>query len=55
MYDKHMHSDITDLWMTDGPGVGFNGTVYEEEMFGKHVMDVSVCRLFLIGHGPWWK
>ena len=40
MYEKHRHSDITDLWMTDGPAVGFNGTIYEEEMFKKHVLDV---------------
>eukprot|EP00117_Sycon_ciliatum_P033144 scpid65228/ scgid25566/ Arylsulfatase B; N-acetylgalactosamine-4-sulfatase len=40
MYEKHRHSDITDLWMTDGPAVGFNGTIYEEEMFKKHVLDI---------------
>ena len=35
----------TDLWNTTGPAFGKNGTVYEEEQFKEHVLQVSLEKL----------
>ena len=36
----HRNASITDLWETDHPATGENGTVYEESLFEKHLLDV---------------
>ncbi|XP_065179088.1 arylsulfatase B-like [Sycon ciliatum] len=39
-FNKKVYSNITDLWMNDGPASGFNGTLYEEELFKRRLVDI---------------
>ena len=43
---KEFHN-VTDLWTTTGPAHGLNGTVYEEEMFKEHILNVRRNKLSL--------
>ena len=36
----HLDANITDLWETDSPAKGENGTGYEEALFEKHLLDI---------------
>ena len=38
---NHHQVNLTDLWTTDGPGAGYNGTLYEETLFSKQVLKVQ--------------
>lgn len=38
--DTFCKQNITDLWNTDKPAYGINGTAYEEYLFRDHVLDI---------------